>query len=76
MIKELERRAYAEFIDLETGEEKSNSKVSKILADPDSYKADDISQGVKRRIRDIEARLADKTEEDKETLLCLSKNIN
>jgi len=66
MIKELERRAYADFIDPETKEEKSNSKVAKILADPDSYKADDVSQGVKKRMKDIEARLADKTEEEKE----------
>jgi len=55
MIKELERRAYAEFIDPETGEKKNNEKISKMLADPDSYKADDISQGVKKRMRDIEA---------------------
>jgi len=65
MIKELERRAYEDFIDPETKEEAKNEAVAKILADPDAYKADDISQGVKKKMKDIEARLADKTEEQK-----------
>ncbi len=56
MIKELERQAYAE---------QKNDGVAKILADADSYKADDISAGVKQRIKDIEARLANSSEEEK-----------
>jgi len=65
MIKELERRSYADFIDPETGKEASNAPVAKLLADPDAYKADNISQGVKKKMKDIEVRLADKTEEQK-----------
>eukprot|EP01022_Parablepharisma_sp_SALTPOND_P020635 TRINITY_DN38113_c0_g1_i1.p1 TRINITY_DN38113_c0_g1~~TRINITY_DN38113_c0_g1_i1.p1 ORF type:complete len:372 (-),score=15.73 TRINITY_DN38113_c0_g1_i1:1481-2596(-) len=56
MVKELERQAYAT---------EKNDAVAKLLQDPDCYKAEEASAGFRRHIKDIEARLADKTEEQK-----------
>lgn len=55
MIKEIERQAYA------TARGDSSQNIANVLEDPDSYKADTLGPGVKRRIKDIETRLAGMT---------------
>ena len=56
MIKELERAAYAN---------SGNKEVAKLLADPDSYKTDDVSAGYKRMMKKYQADTSKLTEAQK-----------